>query len=149
MTLERVASLLPLLPVLAIPGWSLWRVAHGLRTGDWRRPGWFGHLAWASFFLMGMAWLWGALAGGLDLEETCRFEHHQPFDEANHDAHRDEYRRFFPLSMKCNADYDLVSAWVNPAVAVLFLLLVAGLTGLGWALVRRIPRSTKEKGQTW
>jgi hypothetical protein len=144
MTLERVASLLPCLPLLAVPAWSVWRMIRGLRAGDWRRPGWFGHAAWASFVLLMLVWLSGAFAGGLDMEETCRFQHHEPYDDTYYRSHREEYFRLFPLSRKCNADYDLVAAWVNPTVAVLFLLFVAALTGLGWATVRRRTRSTKE-----
>lgn len=105
-------------------------MVRGARLGDWRRPGWFGHAAWASFALLALVWLWGALSGGLDIEETCRLRHHEPYDEAYYQAHRDDYFRLFPLSQKCNAGYDLVAPWVNPAVAVLFLLLLAALTGL-------------------
>ncbi|GIF15818.1 hypothetical protein [Actinoplanes teichomyceticus] len=148
MSFERVASLLPLLPLLAVPAWSLWRLGRGLRAGDWRRPGWFGHAAWASFLLLVLAWLLGALSGGLDLEETCRFQHHEPYDDTYYRAHRDDYFRLFPLSRKCHAGYDLVAAWVNPTVAVLLLLLVASLAGLGWASVRRRTRPMNEKGPT-
>ncbi|PTA45680.1 hypothetical protein [Micromonospora sp. RP3T] len=125
------------MPVLAIPGWSVWRLVRGLRAGDWRRPGWFAHAAWASFVLLALTWWWGASSGGLDIEEACRFPHHQPFDDAYYEAHRRDYFRLFPLSQRCNADYDLVAGWVNPTVAVLAVLLVASLGGLARAVTRR------------
>jgi hypothetical protein len=117
-------------------------MARGLLAGDWRQPGWFGHAASASFVLLVLAWLSGAFTGGLDMEETCQFQHHQQYDDAYYRAHRDDYFQFFPLSRKCNADYDMVAAWVNPTVAVLFLLFVAALAGVAWATVRRRTRTT-------
>lgn len=122
-------------------------MVRALRAGDWRRPGWFGHAAWASFFLLVLVWLRGAMSGGLDMEETCRITHHQPYDDAYYDAHRRDYFRLFPLSNHCNADYDMVPSWVNPAVAVLSLLVLASLTGLVVVLVRQKARTQRKRGR--
>jgi hypothetical protein len=137
--LEHAAALIPCLVVLVLPGWSLWRMVKGLRAGDWRRPAWFGHATWASFFLMVLAWLWGLAAGPAlqSLEEKCSIRHHQPYDDAYYQAHRDDYHRLFPLSSKCNADYDLVPAWVNPTIAVFLLLLAVSIAGLVWTSAHR------------
>ncbi|HEX8628553.1 MAG TPA: hypothetical protein VF755_10330 [Catenuloplanes sp.] len=150
MFLERAGALLPCLPILAIPAWSVWRVVKGARVGDWRRPGWFGHAAWASFAIAAMAWIWGAFsAPGLrTYHEVCGLRHRQPFDEGFYQAHRDDYFRLFPLTSKCNAGYDLVPAWVNPTVLVFFLLFLVSTAGLGWTTAHRRRRTSNLKGST-
>ena len=52
------------------------------------------------------------------------------------------------LSNKCNADYDLVPAWVNPTVAVFFLLFVVSAAGLVWTTAHRIRKTSREKRRT-
>jgi hypothetical protein len=147
MTLERAASLIPFLVILVIPAWSVWRLVRGLRAGDWKRPGWFGHAAWASFFVTVVVWLRGLFSGGLDSEQACVDWHHQPFDSAYREAHRADWFRLFPLSNRCNAGYDLVPAWVNPTVAVFVLLFVVSVAGLGWTAALRLRETSKEKGR--
>lgn len=120
-------------------------MVRGLRAGTWRRPGWFGHAAWASLFLLVSVWLWGAMSGGLNIEKSCYF-HHQSYDDAYHDAHRDDYYRLFPLSRNCNADYDMVASWVNPAVVVLSLLAIVSLTGAVASLACQKRRTQRKKG---
>jgi formate-dependent nitrite reductase membrane component NrfD len=44
----------------------------------------------------------------------------------------------FPLTTKCNAEYDLVPAWANPALAVLALLTVSFLAMALAALIIRV-----------
>lgn len=145
MTFEQLAAWLPLLVLLVVPGWSVGKLVAGLRRGDWRRPGWFGHLAWASFLLMVLAWFTGLFAGGLQWQKTCSYVLHQPYDDAYYSAHRADYLRLFPLSRHCNADYDLVPAWVNPAVVGFLLLLLVGLGGLAWTAAQRQGRSGRER----
>lgn len=134
------AASLSFLVLVTIPAFSVWRVVSGLRTGGWHRPGWFAHAAWATGWLTALAWLRGLLAAGLDSERTCVHWHHQPFDAAYREARRDDWFRLFPLSNKCNAHYDLVPAWVNPAIAVFFLLFVVSVVGLGWTTTLRLRR---------
>ncbi len=137
MTLEQAASQIPCLVVLLIPGWSVWRLVRGVRVGQWRRPGWFGHAAWASFVLALLAWLRGVFAGGLDVEQTCTLRHGQRFDPDYYAAHRQDWFQLFPVTNKCHAGYELVPGWVNPAVAVFFLLfLVSSACLVGTATQR-------------
>ncbi|MEU4872536.1 hypothetical protein [Streptomyces sp. NPDC021608] len=79
-----------------------------------------------------LTWLWGALAGGLDVAETCTLYRGQRFDGAYRSRHLDESTRWFPLHNKCNATYDLVPAWINPTVAFLALATAAGLLMTAW-----------------
>ncbi|GAA4263585.1 hypothetical protein [Dactylosporangium darangshiense] len=117
--------------------WSLWRLIGGVRAGDWRRPGWFGHVPWLSLLGTAVAWLCGVLFGGsLDIAESCTYQHHQQYDAAYREAHPDGF--LFPLSTKCNAGYDLVPSWVNPAIAAFFLVFVAGVAGAVWTWRARL-----------
>jgi hypothetical protein len=143
--LEYAASLIPLLLILTIPAFSVWRLIRGLRAGTWKRPGWFGHAVWASFFLTVLVWLRGLASGGLNSEDTCRFVHHQPFDAAYWEAHRDDRYRLFPLSNKCNANYDLVPAWVNPTIVVFSLLFVISVVGLCWMIALRHKQTSQKE----
>ena len=83
----------------------------------------------------------------ITLEESCTRLSHQPYDNTYVEAHRADYFRLFPLSSKCNADYDLVPAWVNPTVAVLFLLFVASVAGLVWTTAIRLRQTSSKKGE--
>ncbi|MEV5999036.1 hypothetical protein AB0M25_07035 [Streptomyces griseomycini] len=66
-----------------------------------------------------VVWFWGAWSGGLDVAETCRLLHGQEFDPDYRGEHPDEPLRVFPLHNRCNASYDLVPAWINPALVCL------------------------------
>ncbi len=147
MTPERIAGWLPLLALLALPGWSVGKMVVGLRRGSWQTPAWFGHAAWASFLLMVLAWLTGFFAGGLQWQKTCSYVLHQPYDDAYYSRHRADYLRLFPLSRHCNAGYDLVPGWVNPAVVVFLLLFLVSLAGLARAVVRLSRPAVEEKGR--
>ncbi|MEV0303039.1 hypothetical protein [Streptomyces prasinus] len=124
-----------LLPLLT----GLWFWSRPLLSGTWRRsPAWF---AWSALLLLlgsGITYLVGSLAGAsLDPEEACH-RVGQTYDQAYLDAHFEEHTRWFPLYNKCHAEYDLVPAWVNPALValpVLALLCLAHAVRL--AVVRR------------
>jgi hypothetical protein len=134
--------MLCLIPVASVAGWSVWRMVRGLRAGDWRRPGWFGHAAWTCFLGAASAWLSGFFAGGLEWQKTCRYIRHQPYEDGYYQTHRADYFRLFPLSTRCNAHYDLVPGWVNPTVVVFFILFVVSAAGLLWTAALR----SKQKG---
>ncbi|WP_314616632.1 hypothetical protein [Streptomyces stackebrandtii] len=126
-----------LLPLLAF----LW--SRPLFSGTWRRsPGWF---AWSALLLLvatGVTYLAGSLAGAsLDPEEACHGAG-QTYDEAYRRANFDEYAQWFPLHDKCHAGYDLVPAWVNPALAVLPAL---ALLCLAYAIRLSRVRGSKEE----
>ena len=140
--LTALACLLVPLGVVYLSVLSVWRLIGGAHTGTWRRPGWFGHVAWLSLLGTAVAWLCGVLfAGSLDIAESCTYQHHQQYDAAYREAHPDGYG--FPVTAKCNAGYDLVPSWVNPTMAAFFLVFVAGVAGVVWTWMagRRATRS--------
>ncbi|MGW2912050.1 hypothetical protein ACWC9X_16565 [Streptomyces asoensis] len=91
-----------------------------------------------------VVWLWGVWSGGLDVAETCTLLRGQKYDEAYRAEHWREPSQIFPLHNRCNASYDLVPAWINPALVLLALLasvsLVLGVTRLVLALSRTVGR---------
>ncbi|SDM96297.1 hypothetical protein SAMN04487981_10389 [Streptomyces sp. cf386] len=114
--------------------WNIWNVIQifkELRERFWARPMWWLRALSVSLFAGTAAWLFGAFSGGLDVEESCRLTHHQPYDAAYRSAHTEDFQRLFPLSNKCNASYDLVPSWVNPTVAACFVVAVLCVVALG------------------
>ncbi|MCP9956740.1 hypothetical protein [Streptomyces sudanensis] len=112
--------------LVLLVGLGLW--SHALFSGTWRRsPAWF---AWSALFLLlgtGVTYLAGSLAGAsLDPEEACH-RAGEPYDRAYRRANVEEYGRWFPLHDRCHAGYDLVPAWVNPALVTLAALALACL----------------------
>ncbi|WP_329409371.1 hypothetical protein OG802_10485 [Streptomyces sp. NBC_00704] len=85
-----------------------------------------------------LTWLRGALAGGLDVGETCALYKGQPFDSDYRAGHLRESTQWFPLHNMCNASYDLVPAWINPTVAFLTLATAAGLLMTAWVTGARL-----------
>lgn len=101
--------------------------------------------AWLGFTLLallafGVTTLVGAAAGGLDIVETCELAHHR-FDRDYLDQHWQDYSQFFPMSQKCNADYDMVPGWVNPALVIFAVAAVTCLVGAAAATTRLIRNS--------
>lgn len=116
---------LAFLLLAVIPGLVLlWGGA--LLTGRWRTPGWFVATAAICAGAAAVTWFVGAFAGGLDVGEACQAAG-AAYDDAYRSAHWREPSRLFPLHNRCNAGYDLVPAWVNPALVLLPLLAVASL----------------------
>ncbi len=70
-----------------------------------------------------------------DIRETCSLVHHQRWDPAYGQS------RSFPLSRRCNASFDLVPSYVNPAVVVLLAaaVLCAGLAVRAARRHRTVP----------
>jgi len=116
--------------LLVFPVRGLWKLARTAPHRGWRTPAWFGRAAAVSAYVMVLAWLRGLSSNGPPMNKTCRIFHQQPFDQDYYEAHLDEWRRLFPLSNKCNPHYDLVPAWVNPTVAVSFVLLLVSIAGV-------------------
>jgi len=88
-------------------------------------------------------WMHGAFVGGMDIVSTCATRG-QPWDTEYSRQNRRDSAGFFPLHNECNAGYDLVPVWLNPAVAFLALLALAFaaacLVSLTLRLRRRSPR---------
>ena len=107
---------------------SVDKTAGGPRTPLWERPGWW-ILTSVVLAAVGFGtWFTGIFSGGLDVRETCA-ERGVRYDDAYRTEHWREASRWFPLHNRCNAQHDLVPAFVNPtlvAVAVLLLGCVAG-----------------------
>ncbi|PJM94957.1 hypothetical protein [Streptomyces sp. CB01373] len=116
-----------LLLFVVLVGLGLWLWGRLLVGGRWRRSaGWFAGTAVLLLLGTVASWLVGAMAGtSLDPAEACHSAG-QTYDEAYRSAHLNE-TQFFPLHDKCNAGYDMVPGWVNPAVVVLPVLAVACL----------------------
>jgi hypothetical protein len=93
---------------------------------------WWTRLCSVSLFAGLASWLRGALSGGLDVGETCQFVHHERFDYAYRESHAEEPQKLFPLHNKCNAHYDLVPSWVNPAIVICTVVALAAVAVLVW-----------------
>jgi len=88
----------------------------------------------------------------LDIEEQCENFNDQPFvaseafPDVDGDGDGEGPGRWYWLSQPCNADYDLVPAWVNPAVLLCAVLLLAAAVALVVVAVRRralrVPTTT-------
>jgi len=91
-----------------------------------------------SAFLLVVVFIQGVLAGGLDVAEACELGASQPYDHEYRSQHAHEQVQLFPLTTKCNAEYDLVPAWTNPALAVLAVLTMSFFGAMLAALVIRV-----------
>ncbi len=119
-----------------------------VRAGRWGRPRTWLSLGVAcvstgvgGFFV---AYLTGILSGGLDVEEACVHGHGVRYDDAFREAHAKEFNRWFPLHSKCNENFDLVPAWVNPAIVFFALLAAIGVLCLAAAVVTALrPRRNR------
>lgn len=77
-----------------------------------------------SAFLTFIVFFHGLSAGGLDVGEACELSGHV-YDHEYRSQNAHEQLQLFPLTIKCNAEYDLVPAWTNPALVNLAILTVA------------------------
>ncbi|QWB24433.1 MULTISPECIES: hypothetical protein [Streptomyces] len=116
-----------------------------VRARRWGRPGTWLTLGAACVSTgvggFAVAYLTGILSGGLDVEEACVHGHGVSYDDAYREAHAQEFNRWFPLSSKCNENFDLVPAWVNPALVFFALLAAIGVLCLAAAVVTALrPR---------
>lgn len=91
-----------------------------------------------SAFLLVLVFLQGLSVGGLDVAEACALRAGQPYDHEYHSNHSYEQLQLFSLTSKCNAAYDLVPPWINPALAIMALLTVSFFVALLAALSRRL-----------
>jgi hypothetical protein len=79
-----------------------------------------------------------------DLQEVCNLVHEEHFDLT---VAYDTSRVVFPISQKCNRDYDIVPGYINPGIAFLLLVAISSLAaGVAAASVRR--RTTDEGSET-
>ncbi|MEV0728257.1 hypothetical protein [Polymorphospora sp. NPDC050346] len=111
-----------------------------LLTDRWRTPGWFIATAGLCTVAAAVTWFVGVFSGSsLDPKESCRAAG-ATYDDAYRSLQWREHSRWFPLHNWCNADYDLVPVWVNPALVSLALLATVCLGVAGWLFVERLRR---------
>ncbi|MFD2079271.1 hypothetical protein SAMN05421678_102541 [Actinopolymorpha cephalotaxi] len=113
-----------------------------LASGRWRTsPGWFAGTSALLLPAAGLTYLFGAFAGGFDEAEACALSGHA-YDADYVLTHRSD---LFPMTHPCDAQYDLVGAWVNPVLA-LVVLVMAGCLGIAVVLAfrQRQPRAAPE-----
>ena len=79
---------------------------------------------------------------GLDVGDTCLFGEGQDFDLQYWATHRHD-SPLPPYSTPCNAEYDMVPAWVNPAIAVAAAVCAMSLAGLVAVRRPRWPRARR------
>nr|WSZ96936.1 hypothetical protein OH820_15810 [Streptomyces sp. NBC_00857] len=129
--------------------WNLFRIAIDLRNGSWWRPMWWTRLCSVSLFAGLASWIRGGVfGGGLDVRETCQFVHHERYDEAYWDSHAEEFQKIFPLHNKCNAHFDMVPAWVNPAIATCAIVSLAAIAVLLWFGTTHLTSLSRKENQS-
>jgi hypothetical protein len=101
-------------------------------------------LAWfiyglLSLIALGITFFVGAFASGKDINETCA-KARQPLDDVYRDAHWLEPGQIFPMHDKCNANYDMVPFWVNPALVVFVVAVAVCLIGFVVSITTRLVR---------
>jgi hypothetical protein len=119
-------------------------VRHRRRGREFLRPSTLVALSCVSLLNAATFWFIGLSRAGLDLREACEYDHGVPFDDKWNDAHYAESQRLFPLHARCNADVDLVPAWINPTIIALVLLSVALLGTALHLAVRTFVRGRKK-----
>jgi hypothetical protein len=98
--------------------------------------GWLG-LSFLSFLAIGVTYFIGIFAPGKDIDETCASAG-QVLDENYRAQNWQEPSRFFPLHDKCNAGYDMIPAWVNPALVIFSVLTVAFICAMVASEVKHV-----------
>lgn len=86
-----------------------------------KRAGFWLKLTVLSAFLAFVVFFQGVAAGGLDVAEACGLAG-QLYDREYRSQNAHEQLQLFPLTTRCNAEYDMVPAWTNPALAILAIL---------------------------
>lgn len=71
-----------------------------------------------------------------DIDYVCSQVHGQSFDPATSSGDA-----FFPISQRCNADYDLVPAFVNPTIVALTALAIVAAI-VAWRTPPATPKPT-------
>ena len=101
---------------------------------------WFG--ASALFVLLfGGVYLTGVFAGGNDVAGACAAAGH-PLDRVYREQHWQEPGQLFPLHDRCDAAFDLVPGWVDPALVLLATAAVACLAAGVVSLAARRAQET-------
>jgi hypothetical protein len=140
----KALAALPFLP-FAIPAlWSWFRIVQRACQRRWRRPGWYGRVLWTASYTAACLWIWASMSRGLtpnSQELDCRIAG-QSFDPAYFYDHRGPLPPLL-VSSPCNATYDLVAAWINPAIVICLILGTVALAVLVASAARRATTRTE------
>ncbi|RMB57075.1 hypothetical protein [Tessaracoccus antarcticus] len=142
--MEDLATLLfvtmRVLVAFALPAIGVVLSVRDVMIQNWKRGVWFFRCVCVSAYLGVAFWIAGASARpsvGFETYDAFCGRRGWLFDELYYETHRDDYARLYPITGKCNAYYDLVPAWVNPAIAALILMTLLCLAGMAWIIIRR------------
>ncbi|MFG3392985.1 hypothetical protein [Streptomyces parvus] len=126
--------------LLALVALSVWKTARGLLTRQWRQPRWWVFPAVLLVVAGCVTWFIGMFSSGFDVREACG-ERGFDYDE----AHRPEPSQGFPLHYWCNAEHDLVPAFVNPSlIAIAVALLGCSAGAVAAAVAGRKKREEQD-----
>lgn len=104
-------------------------------------------LSFLSSVALGFTFIIGAfVAPGHQIDETCG-KAGQLLDRNYRAQNWQEPSQFFPLHNKCNAGYDMVPAWINPAL-VFFAALAAVFLCIFLVLALRAWKADRQRGHT-
>ena len=118
--METLINLGVVLIVFAVLAWGVYASVKTVKIasrGAWRQPSLWVHAAGAALLITAVSWTTGVLSQGWDMAEDCA-RHGQTVDESYQEHHLQDASHWFPLHSRCNAHYDLVPAWVNPAIVI-------------------------------
>lgn len=96
---------------------------------------WGAGLVLSTLFL-GVTYIVGIFSGGIRIDKACASAG-QPLDDGYPSVNWPDPNPLFPVSKKCNASYDLVPFWINPALVIFALLTLACIVLLIVSLVHR------------
>jgi hypothetical protein len=99
-------------------------------------------LAFVSFLATGYAFLTGAAAAGLNISEKCGLAGHL-FSVRSGSVQGRELQQVYPMHSWCDASYDLVPAWVNPAIAMFASLTLTAVGCFVFSIAKRSMMTSK------
>lgn len=132
----------PLLPFIAPAAWSWFRVGQRIWQRRWRESRFHARLLWTCLYTAIGLIGWALSKQNFmpdDVERSCGYAG-QSFDESYYADHLGPLPPILNSS-PCNEHYDLVAAWINPAIVALLLLAAASLAALATAGVQRAART--------
>jgi hypothetical protein len=116
-TLIILGVVLVVVVFLAWGGYAWVKTVKMASRGAWRQPSLWVYAVGAALLITAVSWTTGMFSQAWDLAEDCA-RHGQTVDESYQEHHLRDAHHWFPLHSRCNAHYDLVPAWVNPAIVI-------------------------------
>ena len=100
-------------------------------------------LSFLSFIAIGVTYFIGIFASGKDIDETCA-KAGQLLDNTYRAQNWQEPGRLFPLHNKCNAGYDMIPIWINPALVIFSVLTATFICAFIVAATKRLKAHRRE-----